>query len=424
VSVPAGFVVLIFTDLVGSTQLLDRLGDDAAEEVLRTHLSLLRQVVADSGGHEVKSLGDGLMVVFPSALQALGCAVAMQRAVAEQRRHGASHGLELRVGVHAGEPVQDDDDFFGTAVVVAKRLCDLAQGGEILASDLVAGLLGSRGGFRFRPVGPLHLKGLARPLAAVAVEWESAERAAELLLQARDIYRALGLESVAETLSTLVAEVGGHGPMPASAARPEQTPHGRANVFRREGEYWFIVYEGDAFRLRDAKGLRYLARLLASPGREIHALDLVAEEAEPAPAGSSRALGAEGAILHVAAAPGTFEVLDAAARAAYRRRLAELQDDLEEAEAFHDPERAARAREEMEALAAALAGAVGLGGRSRWMGSPAERARQATTKALKAALGKIARYSPALGRHLASTVRTGTYCRYEPDPRLPIAWKL
>lgn len=252
----------------------------------------------------------------------------------------------------------------------------------------------------------------------------SADRAVELLLQARDIYRALGFESAAEALSALLAKVGEHGQMPAPAARSQQAPEvvSRANVFRREGEYWFIVYEGDAFRLRDTKGLRYLARLLASPGREIHALDLVAEEAGPADRATVRR--AERSTLRVSAPSGSAEVLDAAARAAYRRRLAELQDDLEEAEGFHDPERAARARQEMEALAAALAGAIGLGGRSRPMGSSAERARQATTKALKAALGRISSYSPALGRHLASTVRTGTYCRYEPDPRLPIGWKL
>lgn len=251
----------------------------------------------------------------------------------------------------------------------------------------------------------------------------SAEHAAELLLRARDIYRALGLDSVSEALSALLAEMGGQARMPASAARSAQTSEvvGRASVFRQEGEYWFIVYEGDAFRLRDTKGLRYLARLLASPGREIHALDLVVEEAPPADPAAARRGGTP---LHVAAAAGSGEVLDAAARAAYRRRLVELQEDLEEAEAFHDPERASRAREEMEALAAALAGAVGLGGRSRPMGSAAERARQATTKALKAAFAKVSRYSPALGRHLASTVRTGTYCRYDPDPRLPIVWKV
>jgi hypothetical protein len=148
------------------------LGDDAAEELRRTHFSLLRTAVAESGGEEVKSLGDGLMVAFTSPLDAMGCAVAMQRAIAEHNRSNPSRGLGVRVGLHAGEPVRDEADFFGTAVVVAKRLCDRAEGGQILASELITGLVGTRGGFRFLPLGRLNLKGLADPTPTVMVDWE------------------------------------------------------------------------------------------------------------------------------------------------------------------------------------------------------------------------------------------------------------
>jgi class 3 adenylate cyclase/DNA-binding CsgD family transcriptional regulator len=170
-------VALLFTDLVGSTELLERLGDDAAEELRHTHFSLLRQAVSGAGGYEVKSLGDGLMVAFTSAVQAVGCAVTMQRAVAEHNRVEPGRALHVRVGLHVGEPARDEDDLFGTSVVVAKRLCDAARGGQILASELVAGLVGSRGGFRFDPAGTLSLKGLARALPAVTVEWELASMA-------------------------------------------------------------------------------------------------------------------------------------------------------------------------------------------------------------------------------------------------------
>jgi class 3 adenylate cyclase len=160
---PAGVITFLFTDLVGSTALIDRLGDDAADGVRRGHFELLRRAVTESGGREVKNLGDGLMVSFVSPVAALSCAVAMQRAV------GGS-GLELRVGLHAGEPTLEGDDYFGTPVVVAKRLCDLARGGQIVASELLAGFVGTRGGFRFRPLGKLALKGLSEPVAAVEVE--------------------------------------------------------------------------------------------------------------------------------------------------------------------------------------------------------------------------------------------------------------
>jgi len=177
---PSGLVTLLFTDLVASTEILTRLGDDAAEQVRRAHFGALRQAVADGGGEEVKSLGDGLMVAFPSAVAALECAVAIQRQVHEHNQQGAGPPLEVRVGLHAGEPVRDGADFHGETVVVAKRLCDLAGGGEILTSELVAGLVGSRGGFRFRPLGHLPLKGLPRRVGTVSLDWKAEGVAAPL----------------------------------------------------------------------------------------------------------------------------------------------------------------------------------------------------------------------------------------------------
>lgn len=160
-----GVVTFLFTDLVGSTALIDRLGDDAADSVRRDHFDVLRKAVDDAGGEEVKNLGDGLMVSFTSPVAALSCAVAMQRAL-------AGGGQRIRIGVHAGEPAQEGDDYFGTPVVVAKRLCDRAEGGQILASELLAGLAGTRGGFQFLPRGRMALKGLSEPVATVEVRWQ------------------------------------------------------------------------------------------------------------------------------------------------------------------------------------------------------------------------------------------------------------
>jgi class 3 adenylate cyclase len=168
-----GVVALLFTDLVGSTELLGRLGDDAAEELRRRHFSLLREAVAKSSGQEVKSLGDGIMVAFASPVDAVGCAVAMQRAVQGYNEQGGGHALGIRIGLHAGDPHREAGDFHGTAVVVASRLCDAAAGGQILASELLADLVGSRGGFSFRPLARLSLKGLDRPVATVSVDWRT-----------------------------------------------------------------------------------------------------------------------------------------------------------------------------------------------------------------------------------------------------------
>ena len=114
--------------------------------------------------------------------------------------------------------------------------------------------------------------------------------------------------------------------------------------------------------------------------------------------------------------------LDAQAKAAYRTRVQELRDELEEAESFNDPERAARAREELAWIAEQLTGAVGLGGRERRTGSDAERARVNVTRAIRAALRRVGERDAELGRHLQGTVRTGTFCSYEPDPTEPLAW--
>jgi DNA-binding SARP family transcriptional activator len=170
-----GVVTFLFTDLVGSTELLHRLGENSFDELRRDHFARLRQAVSDAGGREVKNLGDGLMVAFSSPVAALGCAVALQRAVADHNRVCPARVLLVRVGLHTGETSHEESDFFGTPVVVAKRLCDQAAGGQILAGALVAALVGSRGGYRFSPLGPLTLQGLAAPIPAVAVEWQPAE---------------------------------------------------------------------------------------------------------------------------------------------------------------------------------------------------------------------------------------------------------
>jgi class 3 adenylate cyclase len=161
-----GIVTLLFTDLAGSTELLARLGDEAGDRVRQEHFALLRKAAGEHGGEEVKTLGDGLMVAFGSALAAVACAASMQRRIAEQPEHTAGRPLGLRIGLNAGEVIISEDDYFGTPVIVAKRLCDQAGPGTTLVSEVVRSLVGARPGYSFTPVGALSLKGLTEPVAA------------------------------------------------------------------------------------------------------------------------------------------------------------------------------------------------------------------------------------------------------------------
>lgn len=247
------------------------------------------------------------------------------------------------------------------------------------------------------------------------------ERALDLLAQAHATSRELGMAALEGEVSGLLGDLGVEHRAPELAEAPAApaTARPRPSIFRREGDYFSIAFEGEAFRLKDAKGLRYLALLLGSPGREIHVLDLVAG-ADGGPPSRARA----DRDLETTGGGDAGEVIDAKARAAYTLRLKELREELEEAESFGDAERASRANEEMEFLARELAGGVGLGGRLRKSASSAERARMSVAKAIRSAMERIAGESPALGRHLQSTIHTGTFCRYEPDPRAPISWRL
>jgi len=150
---------ILFTDVVGSTELSQRLLPDAAEEVRRGHFSILRQTIAQTGGTEIKNLGDGLMVVFGSASAALACAVAMQQAVERDNRN-REHSVALRVGLSGGEVTREDDDYFGDPVVEAARLCAMCESGQVLATDVVRAMAGRRIRHHYRPVGELTLKGL------------------------------------------------------------------------------------------------------------------------------------------------------------------------------------------------------------------------------------------------------------------------
>ncbi len=199
---PGAVHTILFTDVEGSTALTQRLGDAKAREVMREHERITRECLRAHAGSEVKTMGDGFMASFTSATRALECAVAMQQAFEERsRRVGAQQPREegsssttspavaaplrpaeeerpvepihIRIGLNAGEPIAEEDDLFGTAVITAARIAAQAQGGEILVSDVVRQLVAGKG-FLFSDRGEHALRGFEDPVRVYEVRWRDA----------------------------------------------------------------------------------------------------------------------------------------------------------------------------------------------------------------------------------------------------------
>jgi tetratricopeptide (TPR) repeat protein len=227
-----------------------------------------------------------------------------------------------------------------------------------------------------------------------------------------------------ETWSAQSSSAGAGGTPGARSAQP--------GIFRNEGEYWTVGYGGKSFRLKDTKGLGYLAHLLRYPAAEFHVLDLAggiagqhdddetSKSAHGLPRGDE---DLEKAGIHISSLGDAGEMLDDQAKVAYRSRLSDLHEELEEAKERGEGERAEKAEQEIDALTKELSRAVGLGGRNRRAASASERARQSISKTIKSVVDRIAQSDAALGDILSRCIRTGTFCSYQPDPDFPIAWE-
>jgi tetratricopeptide (TPR) repeat protein len=246
------------------------------------------------------------------------------------------------------------------------------------------------------------------------------ERAAALAAQALATAREVGMKpleaKVVELRTTArLAEDVGAEPAPEGEPAPPTVA-----VFRREGDFWTIAYEGRRIRLRDAKGLHYIAHLLRHDGQELHAADLAAG-ADGASAPAAARDGAEAATI-AAGLGDAGEALDAPARAAYRQRLQDLEAELAEATQWADAGRVATLQGEREFLREELSSAYGLGGRARRAADIGDRARKAVTSRIRESIERIGREHPALARHLENAVHTGTFCSYRPER--PLRWEV
>ena len=238
---------------------------------------------------------------------------------------------------------------------------------------------------------------VAEQLGRLAAYLGQPDEAARYLATARDRYERAGAPALRARLDALAVPQ-----QQAAASRPADG----VGLLRRSGQVWLAEWHGRRSIVPDSKGIRDLAVLLARPGEPVPALELV-EAADGLPA---------------AAAGGSLgPVLDATARRAYQQRLADLESDLAEAEEYADLGRLERLRAERSMLAAELAGALGLGGRARFAGDPAERARKAVTMRIRAAISTIAAQDDTLARHLRNTIRTGRLCSYQPEEA--VSWR-
>src|SRR5271170_2693002 len=173
----SGTVTLLFSDLVNSTEILQRAGDEAGQRLFQAHHKLISDAVNGSGGEELEWLGDGVLAAFSSVADAVRCAISIEQTA---RRPVAGARFEIRIGLHLGEVLRRDGGYFGMSVVTARRLCDRATSGQILCSKIVADLLAARQTFNFRELGPVNLKGLAALVHVCEVLYERNEPAAVL----------------------------------------------------------------------------------------------------------------------------------------------------------------------------------------------------------------------------------------------------
>jgi hypothetical protein len=289
-------------------------------------------------------------------------------------------------------------DLATAAARVLELLDDLLAAGSTyelrMVFDLAAALLGQAG--RRAVAADLAATALALPVvsitASVGHELFPLDPTGGAVLGGRDAI--LRTQAELGPLAGPPAAPGAAGP---AAARP--AARRATGVFRPTGDHWEVGFGGMDVTVRATKGMADLARLLEAPGQEVHCLELIGGDHEG----------------------DTGEIVDAAARHAYEQRIRDLQAELDEADAAHDRGRSERAQVEMDALVDQLTSALGLGGRARRTGGAAERARSTVTQRIRSTIRRIDTVHPRLGRHLHASVRTGTFCAYQPEE--PVEWQ-
>ena len=407
-------VTVVVVGVAGFSLLAEQLEPEDFSELVNDYLAEVTAVATTYGGIVDHLAADGVMILFGAphggenpdhAWSAVEATLEMQRRLVDVatacRRRGITVDLRLRAGVNTGHAtiglfgseLLRTYTAMGSVVSLAAQLRSEATPGQILCTRTTHAALSDRVWSRQRQT--LVGKGGGRPV---------------------EVFEVLEPLTPSGPTGSPAAETSGV----VLAGSRADAPTGP--TFRREGAYWTIAFEGRVSRLPDSKGLHYLAHLLARPGTEFHVLQLVAADQNGGGGAPIPMWEREGMRLDGAGDAGA--ILDERARAAYLERLDQLREEVEEGTSFHDLERVARARMEMDALTDQLAGAVGLSGRGRRTGSDVERARVNLTKRIRAAMRAVGEHDPRLEHHLRGAVRTGTFCSYVPDAALGIVWSV
>jgi tetratricopeptide (TPR) repeat protein len=333
---------------------------------------------------------------------------------------------DVPAGREAADGLRAVADAYRTPALVASAALAEARA-ALSAGDLDAAITSARAAIAgWADVGAPYEAAMARMVLGEALDRSGRAEAARMEWRAaRAGFAAFGAAREAERAAERLAEPSSS---PREAAPPPPFVAGQPPTratFRREGELRALALESETVHVRDLKGLRYVERLLTEPGREFHVLDLIAVEHGALPSRRQVGAGPEDGLAPAAeGVGGGLPLLDDRAKAAYRRRLAEVDEDIEEALRNHDPARAELAEADRAYLVAELTRAVGLGHRSRTSGGTSERARTSVARAIRYAIARVAEHHRALAAHLDQHVETGAYCRYVPDARAPVVWEL
>lgn len=388
-----GMTRATYEALSGDFDLALQLGDAALAEAeidgpvaaARAAWSLLRIGVAHLRD-DMRSVASAAARIEAVATGVLGAAGFMTLLyAATDRPEAAGAGLDAVAGV---------DGSFPSCLAAGEAVCRLGDRAraEALYPRLCAHA--AKNTLFWGPFGATVFGPVQRVAGDVALLLGRTEEARRWFEEARLVGERMQAAAIVDLAKRRLAALPGARPPSSGRERPRTTGPRATIELVRDGEMWLVSASGAVrFHLKDAKGLHYLSQLLSRPGEALHVTELAQVTDVSTDAGAA---------------------LDARAKADYRERVAWLREELAEAERFGDPARTERARAELDMIADALAGAVGLGGRDRRLGSHAERVRINVQRRIRDAIVRIEQHDPSLGRYLAATVKTGTFCVFSP----------
>jgi len=266
---PEGTVTVLFTDVEGSTDLVTRRGDEAAQAILRRQRELVRQQVEEHCGHEVKSLGDGFMVAFGSARRAVACAVGIQRALEQHSRQHPDQQVRVRIGLNTGEAIREEADLFGAAVNAAARIAAKAKGGQILLSETVRGVLGRAKDVELVDRGRFRLKGFPERWRLYEVAWQEEAAAATPALIDRTPF--VGREAERADLRRLLDQsIRGQGALVMIGGEPGVGKTRLAEeVLLEARQRGFLAWSGRCYEMEGAPPYIPFVEILESAARVI-----------------------------------------------------------------------------------------------------------------------------------------------------------